>query len=532
MKYRNMTLLKILLKSSSQWNIYKYSKDKKKRGRVVGNAIGFSMLHLLLIGFCVTTTIGYGRMGVIDAAPILCALVLSLLSFVFTLFKSNGYLFNFKEYDMLMSLPYEPKEIASAKFLYMYCHSIPMYTEISLSIMIVYGAYRHPAIIVYPIWILLSLFVPVIPMVIAAFLGFLVAKISSGFRMKNIIQTILLLVLVIAAFALQILSQTMINQENVDILMDNIVEKTQTIGDVYFPAGWFSNAIVRKSILDILLLLFVTVDVYVLFIMIVGASYRALNSALQSHARVKKYEMTSMKRNSVYKAIVFKEYKRFTGSSIYMVNAGLGEILSILFGIATLIFGFDDIVSVVTKGAPINTSILYPAIPLIVYFFIGMVATTAISPSLEGKNYWIVQSLPIEKKALYQGKMLFNMCLTVPPALFAILCICISAHVPIASVILYIILGVALCAFSTTWGCVCGLKHMRLDWENEIEIVKQSAAVTTYLLPNMFATMGLIVLVVFLGNIMNANLIMVVLTVVVSALTLLSYRKVLSLAAE
>ena len=271
---------------------------------------------------------------------------------------------------------------------------------------------------------------------------------------------------------------------------------------------------------------------YVLFIMIVGASYRALNSALQSHARVKKYEMTSMKRNSVYKAIVFKEYKRFTGSSIYMVNAGLGEILSILFGIATLIFGFDDIVSVVTKGAPINTSILYPAIPLIVYFFIGMVATTAISPSLEGKNYWIVQSLPIEKKALYQGKMLFNMCLTVPPALFAILCICISAHVPIASVILYIILGVALCAFSTTWGCVCGLKHMRLDWENEIEIVKQSAAVTTYLLPNMFATMGLIVLVVFLGNIMNANLIMVVLTVVVSALTLLSYRKVLSLAAE
>ena len=73
---------------------------------------------------------------------------------------------------------------------------------------------------------------------------------------------------------------------------------------------------------------------------------------------------------------------------------------------------------------------------------------------------------------------------------------------------------------------------MRLDWENEIEIVKQSAAVTTYLLPNMFATMGLIGLVVFLGNIMNANLIMVVLTVVVSALTLLSYRKVLSLAAE
>ena len=32
---------------------------------------------------------------------------------------------------------------------------------------------------------------------------------------------------------------------------------------------------------------------------------------------------------------------------------------------------------------------------------------------------------------------------------------------------------------------------MRLDWENEIEVIKQGAAVSIYLLPNMFAVMGL-----------------------------------------
>ena len=142
---------------------------------------------------------------------------------------------------------------------------------------------------------------------------------------------------------------------------------------------------------------------------------------------------------------------------------------------------------------------LQPAIPFIVYFFIGMVATTSFTPSLEGKNYWILQSLPIDKKTIAKGKMLFNMYLTVPFMTFGILCFCISAKVTIINTILYIILGVSLCAFSTAWGCVCGIRHMRLDWENEIEVIKQGAAVAIYMFPNMFVVMGLIVLVVILG---------------------------------
>ena len=530
MKDKNITLLKTLLKSTSQWNILIFSNDKKKRGRVIGNAIGYGMLQLLLVGFCVSTTIGYGHMGVIDAAPILCALTLSLLAFVFTLFKTNGYLFNFKEYDMLMSLPFEPKTVAASKFLYMYVKSLPLYAEISLSIMVVYGVYNKPSIIVYPVWIILSLFAPLIPMVIAAFLGFIIAKISSGFRKNNIVQTILLFVLVTFAFSLQFIIQGMFENKKVDVVLENVVEQTQNIGKIYVPAKWFSDAVMNLRISDIFLLIGISILVFELVMVIVGKSYRKINSALKSHAAAKAFEMTTLKTNSVCRAIAFKEYKRFVGSAIYMVNTGIGVVLAILFGILTLIFGFDNIISVITKGAPINISILYPAIPLIVYFMIGMVATTAISPSIEGKNYWIVQSLPIETKVLYQGKMLFNMWLTVPPMLISILCICISAHVPVLNVLLYLLLGVVLCAFSTAWGCVCGIKHMRLDWENEIEVVKQGAAVAIYLFPNMFVTMGIAVLVIFLGTIMDANLVVALLTVLVLILTVLCYNKVVSLA--
>ena len=95
--------------------------------------------------------------------------------------------------------------------------------------------------------------------------------------------------------------------------------------------------------------------------------------------------------------------------------------------------------------------------------------------------------------------------------------------------VLYLILGLVLCAFSTAWGCVCGIRHLRLDWENEVEVIKQGSAVTIYLLPNMFAVMGLTVLMVFLGTRMDHRLLTLVMIVITAVLALLSYLRVLSL---
>jgi ABC-2 type transport system permease protein len=217
------------------------------------------------------------------------------------------------------------------------------------------------------------------------------------------------------------------------------------------------------------------------------------------------------------------------GSTPYMVNGAMGMLLAALLSVVTLVIGFDRIVETIVRGAPVDPAILRPAIPLVVYFFIGMVATTAFSPSLEGKNYWILQSLPIEKKTVFQGKMLFNMALTVPFMVFSTLCLCVSARAPALDTALYLLLGLALCAFSTAWGCVCGIRHMRLDWENEIEVIKQGAAVAVYMLPNLFAVMGLAVLVVFLGMRMDSRVVTLILTLVASALAALSYARVMAL---
>ena len=126
--------------------------------------------------------------------------------------------------------------------------------------------------------------------------------------------------------------------------------------------------------------------------------------------------------------------------------------------------------------------------------------------------------------------MLFNMWLTVPFMVLTVIMLAISAGVPFLNTILYVIEGIILCAFSSAWGCVCGIKHMRLDWENEIEVVKQSAAVAIYMFPNMLGNMGLIVLVIYLGLKTDANIVMTVLIFITLLLAFLSYKRAMRLA--
>jgi hypothetical protein len=526
---RNVVLLKNLLLSTSQWNSYKYCRDKKKRGRVVGNIIGQIILFLMLMAYCIANCIGYGKFGLAGAIPEMCATLISTLAFFLTFFKTNGYLFNFKEYDMLMALPFEAKDVAMCKFLYMYLKSLPWYMSVSVSMMVGYGIFSKPSVMTYPVWIILSLFLPVIPMLIAAFIGFLVAKIGSGFRNKTIVQTVLTMIFVFACFGLRFFLEDMFRENKTEAVMNSLSSVTGSAGKIYLPISWFSEAVKDLRISDMMLLVGLSILLFEVIFIPVGRSYRKINSALKSHAAKGQFVMTEQKSRSVVKAIAFKEFKRMTGSTIYLTNGAMGEIICLITGIAVLFVDVDTLLQKMMMNAPITKEMLYPAIPLIVYFFTGMAATTAMTPSLEGKNYWIVESLPIRKKTLYQGKMLFNMYLTVPSSIFTTITFCFSAKVPILNTVLYVILGLILCAFSTAWGCVCGIKHMRLDWENEVEVVKQGAAVSLYLLPNMFITMALIGLVVYLGTIISSIIVTVILMVVITVLAVLSYMKVMSL---
>ncbi len=70
---------------------------------------------------------------------------------------------------------------------------------------------------------------------------------------------------------------------------------------------------------------------------------------------------------------------------------------------------------------------------------------------------------------------------------------------------------------------------MRLDWENEVEVIKQGSAVAIYLFPNMLVTMGLVVLVVFLGTFISLNLITIFMILITAVLAGICYFRVIKI---
>ena len=529
MKNKQMLLLRTLLLSTSMLNVKKTTKDKQKKKKITGAFIGMGVLYLMLIGYCIMTAIGYGAFGMGDKIPAMTALVIAVLAFIMTIIKNNSYLFGFSEYEMLMALPFTEKQIVAGKFLYMYIKSLPWHLSISLSMLVSYGIFVRPAGVVYLIWIVLTFFLPLIPMLLASLLGFVIARIGIVFKHWKLVQTILSFAIVILSFCSRFFFEKLFRENAISDIMTSVSDLTDGVGKVYFPLAWFEDSIVRTRVSGMLLLVGVSILLFEGVFFLYARSYKKINSKMKVGVSGHAFALKGQKKKSKVIAIANKEMRRFLGSTVFLVNGSIGYLFAVVAGLISLFVGFDRLIDMVTQSAPLTTEMMTPAIPLVVYFLTGMMALTSSSPSLEGKNYWIIKSSPLSGKQIYHGKILANLYISIPAQLFATLCMCISAKASAAVTIGNVLLGTILCLFSATFGCACGIHFIKLEWQNEVEVVKQGVAVMVYMFPNMILTCVWLVASVILGKFVGYTASIVGGCVFYGLLTLIFYARVLSL---
>lgn len=532
-KNNTWTLLSVLLRTSGNGNRIRYSKDKMERCKLIGSSIGNIAIDLCIATLGVYMCYAYCVAGIGSEIPALCAMGIVVASFLLTLLKTNGYLFAFKGYDMTVSLPFPIRDVVGSRFLYMYVKSLPFIVCISLSMLAGYIIWVDVNVFSIVLWIVLTVLLPLIPMVLASLAGALIAAIGSGFKFKKAIQAILLIAVVLLCFGSRFFFQDMFQNNKVDEVMTDVASAVDGTLAWCLPAAWFEQA-VQGKLGGAIGLILVSVLVYELFILVVGSRYRQINSRLMAtHAR-KNYRLGTLKTRSAVRSVAFKEWRAFLSSLNYLINCGLGQILLTIVSIAVLIFPAEQLINLLAPGVPVDDSliaVIAPSIPFIVYFFLGMVATTAVSPSLEGKNLWILKSLPIDVKTMYRGKMLFNLWITLPFMVVGTACLCICAHTTFLQFLLYTFSGVVLCVFSTLWGMVCGIKHIKLQWDIDIEVIKQGSAVAVYLFPNMFGTMIVLFGIIILGinSTFNSNVMVLCCTALYALLAGLCALRIRSL---
>ena len=159
-----------------------------------------------------------------------------------------------------------------------------------------------------------------------------------------------------------------------------------------------------------------------------------------------------------------------------MLNCGLGVLLLPLAGGALLWKGGDLLTLADLLFADKDGCVL-ALLCAAVCTLASMNDMAAPSVSLEGKNLWLAQSLPVTAWQVLRAKLRMQLLLTGIPALLCLLCIALVYPCTAAELMLAVLVSLLYVLLSALAGLFLGLKMPNLTWTREITPIKQSGCV-------------------------------------------------------
>ena len=192
-----------------------------------------------------------------------------------------------------------------------------------------------------------------------------------------------------------------------------------------------------------------------------------------------KFKEAQIKTGSASKALLKKEATHFFNSVTCMLNAGLGVIFMIGGAVFLFIKGdlLADKIAPLAQVLPEFAQILPLAILFIICMMESLATISAASVSLEGKNIWMLQSMPVDPIAAINAKIQFSVYLqSIPGALLAV-ALSLALGIDDSNAVLITVFAAIFGRTSSTLGTVLNLKHPNLEWTSEQTPVKQGAPV-------------------------------------------------------
>ena len=466
------TLTALQLKNIYGLNVFRYTKDKSAKKKTILLGCVWLYLIALVSVYLGGTAYGYILIGMSDMLPAYLILLASMIILAFTIVKAGNIIFQKNAYDILASLPVSQFAIVVSRFIRMYVENLLLALLMMLPGMVVYAVMLKPSMVFYIVGVAVILFVPLLPLTVATFLGAIVTAITSRMKHKSLVATALSILLVIGVMAGTAKLATIEEEEFTLELLKNLSEVVQSIIEKMFPpAIWMGNAILGKSFGACILYMLGAFGIFGLTMVFISSNYDSISERLYSVTASHDYKMQAMQKTPILKALFKREVKRYFASSAYVTNTIVGPIMAVGFAAGMFGVGMEEMQQMLE--IPIDCS---EFVPFILAGIFGVMGTTCTSISLEGKEWWIVKSLPIRTKDLLDAKLLFNIVLDAPFYLVSEILL-ILALKPDVIELFWLVLIPAICIlFSCVFGLFVNLKLPVFNWENEVTIVKQSAS--------------------------------------------------------
>lgn len=452
----------------------------KKKTRRTGKALvgalllyGFLFAYLcamlfLMAKFLCEALVPMGLTWFYFALMALMALVLGVIGSVFNTYAT---LYLAKDNDTLLAMPIPPRYILLARLAGVYVSGLFFELLVMLPATVAWFVYGEPTFLGAIFAVLLPFVLSFFVLSLSCLLGLLVAVISTRVRHKSLVITVLSLGFLGLYFW------------GYSKLMSSLTDLLTMVGDIaervkgpLFLLYHMGRAAEGKT-LSMLIFSGIVLGIFLVICLLLSRTFLMLATTNRGAAR-KAYKHEHAAQRSVMRALLMRELKHFSSSSIYMLNCGLGALMMPIAGIMLLVFKDDVRALLPLFGAFFGGEDVLPLLlAAAACMLAAMVYITAPSVSLEGKHIWIVQSLPVEPRKVLFAKLLLHLVVAVPPSLVAVACMLIAIAPSLAFVFLIPLSVLLFLLLVALFGLFINLKFPNLSWTNEAVPVKQSVSV-------------------------------------------------------
>ncbi|MGN1412958.1 MAG: hypothetical protein ACI4WY_01810 [Anaerovoracaceae bacterium] len=475
-------------------NEIRHTKDKSRRARYLGLALAWLVVGGMMCAYIVMLSLGLTEMGMGEIVPVYLSAICSLAILIFTFFKAGSVIFPVHSYEILVSLPVSQTAIVISRFLTMYVSNLLLCLLIMIPGMAVYALKLHPSLGFYLYGILGMILLPLLPLTLATAAGAGITAVTSRMKHKSLAASGLMILLMICVLAVSMRWSGEQGEITKEILINFADVMKEKVGQIYPPSIWFGEGVTSGNTGAFLLFAGVSAGAFLVLVLVLQHWFLPICTALHAVVRKNDYQMGRLRAGSVTAALWKKEIKRYLASTIYLSNTVVGYLLMVLASAALLLAGPEKLEAMLAFPGLVSGML-----PLLLAMTASIMPVTACAVSMEGKQWWILQSLPVRGKEIWDGKILLNLTVALPCWAAAVILSFLALHPSPAEGFWIAIIPLVYILFTSVLGIAVNLAMPIFDWESDVRVVKQSASTMVTMLIGMVSAVAPALILFFAG---------------------------------
>ena len=491
-------MVKILLKKQLAEMHRAFFYDAKKG---ISRSKGSVVLRFVLFGLLMVAVFAgiFGAVGYMICKPfsalgmgwmfyVIMGFIAIALGAFGSVFNTYSGLYLAKDNDLLLSMPIPVSAIMASRLLGVYLMGLMYSGLVSFSCVIVYfivNGFSFSALIGGLVYIF---FISMVVLILSCLLGWVVAKISLKLKNKSFITVIVSIVGIGLYYFCYYKAQAVLNNliANAMVYGQEVQQKARILyGFGRMAEGSWLAILVGLVFVGVLFAL-TWVVLKQSFLKVAtgasGASGKGKTGAKREASGAKKVarstrdaRSTSAKPKSVARALLDREFVRFKGSANYMLNCGMGTLMLAVVVLALLIKMDFLKQGLASLGLPLDVIMIFGACAVCLVTSMNDMAEPSVS--LEGKNLWILQSLPVKAWEVIKAKLALQLVLTAPLAALCVLVLALVLGFSVLQILLALAMVMGFVFLLAYFDMFLGLKMPNLTWTNELTPIKQSFGV-------------------------------------------------------